>query len=307
MRRALIIGADGFLGRNLAIRLERLGGWSVEGIGRGAGDLSQPGVADEALGRAAPADVIFHLVTRQRTGQVQYGVQGEMLAINARIHLCVLEAWRLYQPQAKLVSTGSSCTYPESDRPLAEALFGAGAAHPSVTGYALAKQVLAIGSGTYAAQYGLSYLHCVLATLYGPFDHKAADRSHFVGAMLERAAAAKLNGDTAFQVWGDPGAVREVLHVEDQIDAILAAEAAFENRILNCTAGVPTTVGEAAAAVLKALDWPAAIKSDPAGFASVGFKLLDAGDFLTRTGWRPTIALADGLRRLVAAEYPQAL
>ena len=51
--------------------------------------------------------------------------------------------------------------------------------HPSVRGYGLAKQMLAVGSETYAAQYGLRYLHLILATVYGPGDHKEADRSHF--------------------------------------------------------------------------------------------------------------------------------
>ena len=306
MSRALIVGSDGFVGRNLARRLGELGGWSVEGIGRETGDLAQPDVALGAFRRAAPADVIFHLVTRQRTGQVQFGIQGEMLAINARIHLNILEAWRQIQPGAKLISTGSSCAYPESDRPLPETAFGNGPTHSSVTGYALAKHVLAVGAQTYAEQYGLTHLHCILATIYGPGDHKAADRSHFVGAMLERAAIAKLAGDRGFSVWGDPATVREVLHVDDQIDAILAAAAAFDNRILNCTAGVSTTVGEVAGAVLAALNWDAGLKADPAGFAGAGYKLLDSSDFLAATGWTPRIELEDGLAALVDAEYRDA-
>lgn len=302
---AIVIGADGFLGRNLMRRLPELG-WRVHGVGKAAGDLSQPGVADRALAAAPRADRVFHVVTRQRTGQVQYGIQGEMLAINARIHLHVLEAWRQHQPQAKLVSTGSSCAYPESDKPLTEDMFGTGVAHPSVTGYALAKQVLSTGAQTYAEQYGLKHLHCVLATMYGPGDHKAPDRSHFVGAMLERASADKLAGKSEFPVWGDPGAVREVLYVDDQIDAILAADAAFENRLLNTAATTPSTVEEVAAAILQALDWRVPLTTQAGSFSGASFKLLDSSAFLDGTGWRPKVSLADGLRRLAELEYPDA-
>lgn len=307
MTKALIVGADGFLGRNLARRLTEIGGWEVEGIGRAAGDLSKPGVADAAFASAAMADVIFHVVTRQRTGQVQFGIQGEMLAINASTHLNVLEAWRVRQPQAKLVSTGSSCAYPESDVALTEDMFGTGKAHPSVTGYALAKQVLATGAQTYAEQYGLRHLYCILATMYGPQDHKAPDRSHFVGAMMERAAAAKLAGETEFPVWGDPETIREVLYVDDQIDAILAANNAFENRLLNCAAGVAVSVGEVARAVLAALNWKAELVLSPGSFKGANFKLLDSSPFLDATGWRPAWSLEQGLRRLAEVEYPQAL
>lgn len=307
MRSAIIIGSDGFLGRNLARRLTELGGWCLHEVGKAAGDLSQPGVADAALAVAPQSELIFHVVTHQRTGQIQYELQGELLVINARIHLNVLEAWRTRQPQAKFVSTGSSCAYPESSAPLTEEMFGTGQTHPSVKGYALAKQVLAMGAQTYAEQYGLRHLHCILATLYGPGDHRAPDRSHFVGAMLERAAADKLARRTHFSVWGDPSAVREVLYVDDQIDAILAAEAAFENRILNCTGMFPVTVAEVAHAILDALNWHAEITLAPGSFSGAAFKLLDSTPFLQATGWQPSISLFNGLNRLIALEYPLAI
>src|SRR2546430_14991078 len=88
--------------------------------------------------------------TKQRTGQVQFGIQGDLLAVNARIHLNVLEAWRQFQPRAKLISTGSSCVYPELDHPIGEAAFQSGPMHASVRGYGLAKQMLAVGSEAYA-------------------------------------------------------------------------------------------------------------------------------------------------------------
>ena len=101
--------------------------------GASAGDFTDPTVVDAALRDAPPAGRILHAVTRQRTGAIQYQMQGELLHDNARIHLNVLEAWRRRQPQAKLISLGSSCIYPESDRPIPETAFRSGLPHPSVT------------------------------------------------------------------------------------------------------------------------------------------------------------------------------
>ena len=300
-KRVLVVGSDGFIGRNMGRWLDRHGlAW--DGVGRGAGDLSQAGVADAAFAAAAPADVIFHLVTRQRTGAVQYDIQGELLRINSLIHLNVLEAWRTRQPQAKLVSAGSSCTYPESERPTPEGLFGAQGAHPSVVGYAQAKLTLATGSRCYGDQYGLKWLHAVLATVYGPGDHPEADRSHFMGALIHRAAREKSAGADRFTVWGSPEVVRELLYVEDQIEALVAASGAFENRILNCAADQPVTIGAAAAAVMEALDWRVPLEHPQGSFASAPFKMIDSGDFLAGVDWRPRWTLADGARATLHAD-----
>lgn len=298
----LIVGADGFLGRNLAAYFDARGqAW--HGVHRADGDLAEPGVADAAFATAPKVSRIFHVVTRQRTGPVQYKIQGELMRLNTRIHLNVLEAWRQHQPQAKLISMGSSCTYPESDTPLPESRFGEGGAHASVYGYAQGKMALATGSKAYGEQYRLKWLHCVLATMYGPHDNQAEDRSHFMGAMIDRAVKEKRAGADAFTVWGNHETVRELLYVEDQIDAILAADAAFENRVLNVGANLPVTVGEAAREILGALDWNAPLTSPPGSFQGAGYKMLDSSAFLDATGWRPHIPLADGVRRLIAAEY----
>lgn len=300
-KRVLVVGSDGFFGRNLVHWLERQG-ISFHAIGRAAGDLAAPDTAERAFADAPASDVIFHLVTRQRTGPVQFKIQAELLAINSRIHLNVLEAWRRHQPQALLLSTGSSCTYPDLDTPLNESLFGAPGAHPSVLGYAQAKLLLASGSRVYAEQYGLKYLHCVLATLYGPFDHAAADRSHFMGAMIRRAREEKAAGAEAFTVWGRPDVVRELLYVGDQIEALVAASAAFENRVLNCAANAPITIDEAAHAILAALSWPAPVIYPEGTFVSTARKVLDSSDFLQRTGWRPRWDLQRGIAEVLSAE-----
>ena len=57
----------------------------------------------------------FPLRHRQRTGPVHFDMQADLLSVNARIDLNALYASRRFQPQAKLISTGSSCAFPERD------------------------------------------------------------------------------------------------------------------------------------------------------------------------------------------------
>ena len=292
----IILGADGFVGRNL-VAYWRAHGWPVHPVGRAAGNFTDAAVVDSVFRAIPRAGRILHAITKQRTGAIQYEMQGELLHDNARIHLNVLDAWRRYQPQAKLISLGSSCTYPESTQPLPESSFGIGTPHPSVRGYALAKQVLATGCETYGKQYGLRWLHCVLATVYGPHAHAEPHRSHFMAALIARAAAAKASGATEFEVWGNPDTVRDLLYVSDQIEAVIAADQTFDNTILNVTPNAPVTIGQCAESILRALDWPARMIQPPGSFQGAGYKSLDSGRFLTATAWRPQIGLEEGVRR----------
>ena len=298
----IVLGADGFIGRHL-VGYWRQHGWPVYPIGRAAGDFTKPDVVMDALRTAPRAERILHAITRQRTGPIQYEMQGELLADNARIHLNLLEAWRRHQPQAKLISLGSSCVYPESDRPLPETAFRSGPPHPSVRGYALAKEILATGCETYGAQYGLRWLHCILATVYGPHAHTEPHRSHFMAALIARATAGRRKGAPVFEVWGRPDTVRDLLYVTDQIDAILAADLAFDNTILNCTANAPVTIGQCARAVLAALDWSVPIVHPTGSFQGTDYKSLDSARFLATTNWCPRVGLEEGIRHVLSVDF----
>jgi GDP-L-fucose synthase len=293
---SLIVGASGFLGRNLRAWFDRHG-QSYVTIGREDGDLRDRDTVMRAFAAQPPVDRILHVATFQRTGQRQYEIPADLLDANMRIHLNVLEAWARHQPQAKLISTGSSCAYPEDPEPIAETRFQGGPLHDSVRAYGLAKQVLAVGSEVYATQHNLKWMHCILATMFGPFDHLEPDRSHFIGGMLARAIREQREGRTGMTVWGAPDTVRECLYVDDQIEAILAADRAFDNTIVNCAANVSVTIDEVARAILRALDWDAEI-SYVGGFRGTARKTLDSGRFLAATGWRPRVGLERGLRLL---------
>ena len=293
----LIIGGDGFVGQNLRRTFEARK-MPFVAIMRADGDLRDRATVMALFEKLPKATRIFHVVTFQRTGEIQYRIPATLYDTNLRIHTNVVEAWAAHQPQAKLITTGSSCTYPERDAPMDESLFGFGPLHESVRAYGLAKMALARGSEVYGTQYGLKWLHCVLATLYGPHDHLAPDRSHFFGGMVARAIQEQRDGKKEFSVWGAPGTVRECLYVEDQIEAILAADGAFENTILNCAANRPITIGETAEAILRVLQWDAKIVYPSGTFAGTSRKVLDSGKFLGKTGWSPRISVDEGIRLL---------
>lgn len=294
----MVLGADGFLGRHL-VSYWQAKGWPVHPVGRAAGDFTDAKVVDRAFRDAPKVGRILHAITKQRTGAIQYKIQGELLTENGRIHLNVLEAWRQHQPGAKLISLGSSCVYPESPAPLPEAAFQTGPAHGSVRGYAAAKEMLIVGSESYGQQYGLSWLHTILATVYGPGAHWEAERSHFMAAMIARAVRTQAEGADSFEVWGSPATVRDLLYVTDQIDAIIAADRSFENQVVNCTDNLPVTIGACAGWILEALGWNAQLVYPAGSFQGAGYKSIDSSRFIAATGWRASIDVPTGVRLVV--------
>ena len=157
--------------------------------------------------------------------------------------------------------------------------------------------MLAIGGETYQSQYGLRGPHCILATVYGPHAHTEPQRSHFMAALIARAAAAKAAGGTELEVWGHPATVRDLLYVSDQIEAVIAATQAFENTVLNVTANAPVAIGDCAQAILAALEWDARLVHPGGSFQGAGYKSLDSSRFLAATAWAPKVGLVEGVRR----------
>ncbi len=79
----------------------------------------------------------------------------------------------------------------------------------------------------------------------------------------------------------------------------MAADAAFVNERLNCSGNAPVTIDQCARAIVDALRWPATIEYPPNTFRGAGFKTLDAGRFLQRTGWRPRYDLEAGIKAVL--------
>jgi UDP-glucose 4-epimerase len=136
-----------------------------------------------------------------------------------------------------------------------------------------------------------------LTNVYGPGMRIKDARQNFLGIWLRRAVERQ-----AFEVWGGEQR-RELLYVEDAADAFLYAAVTPE------TAGLALNVGGPEPHTLLAIADAMVRANDGAGgYERREFpperKAIDIGDFLTDdhrfralTGWRPRIALDEGLRR----------
>src|SRR6202022_2530654 len=167
MMRVLVTGATGFLGGHLVAQLRRAG-YDVVALGSRDADMTREGsLAAVATGEFAR---IYHLAAWTQAGDFCLSHPGEQWLINQQINVQVLDWWHECQPDAYLVTIGTSCSYDEA-LPMTEANYLAGSPIESQFTYGMTKRMLWIGQMALAKQFGMQSLTVVPSTLYGPGYH----------------------------------------------------------------------------------------------------------------------------------------
>ena len=114
MKRYLITGAKGFIGRHLALYLQAEEP-RAEVIAAGREhDLADPVACDELFRQAGALDYVFHLADVSGNARWSAANSATQFFANARISLNVLDAVSRLQRQARLVGFSSLWAYPAS-------------------------------------------------------------------------------------------------------------------------------------------------------------------------------------------------
>ena len=136
--------------------------------------------------------------------------------------------------------------------------------------------------------------------LYGPGDNFDLQNSHVLPALLRRFHEARLRGDASVTVWGTGTPRREFLHVDDLASAVLYLLETYDAEpIVNVGWGEDVTIGELAHLMAEITDYRGEVLFDPSKPDGTPRKLLDTSR-LSALGWRPSIALKDGIEQTYA-------
>lgn len=242
--RILVTGASGFLGSTLLKRLEQAG-HEVLGLNSRMADLRRDDALDQF--RDQSFDEIHHLAAWTQAGDFCLYHSGEQWVINQQINTNVLQWWQRRQPQAKLVSIGTSCAY-APDRELVEENYLEGQPIDSLFTYAYTKRMLYVGQRALHKQYGMRYLTVVPSTLYGPGYHTDGRQMHFIFDLIRKILRGKLF-DEPVVLWGDGHQRRELVFIDDFVSVLLRLDASVENDLVNIGAGEEHSIREFAQAI----------------------------------------------------------
>ena len=290
----LVTGATGFLGTALCGRLETAGHTITRLSSRNA-DLRQAG-ALEPFGAVA-YDQIIHLAAWTQAGDFCLYHPGEQWIINQQMNTNVLAWWQARQPQARLISIGTSCAY-APDLPLVEENYMVGVPIASLFTYAMTKRMLYAGQLALQKQYGLRHLTLVPSTLYGPGYHTDGRQMHFIFDLIRKIIRGKLYGETV-SLWGDGHQRRELIFVEDFV-SILLQLMGEDNQLINAGAGEEHSIRDFADIICQQVGYPVEkIEYDLSRYVGARSKCLDVTRLRQKLPELTLTPLAEGLARTI--------
>jgi UDP-glucose 4-epimerase len=318
--RWLVTGGCGFIGRNLIRRAMRDAAASfriVDDLSTGTRDdlraiadfgeaspddprvdwsdwsrarveLVTADIRDGAIARrvAAGADVVAHLAAN--TG-VAPSVADPLRDATTNIigTLNYLEACR-HNAVRRFVFASSGAPIGECNPPIHEEL----PAHP-VSPYGASKLAGEAYCSAYARSFGIETVALRFGNCYGPLS---SHKSSVVARFIREALAGE-----PWEIYGDGQQTRDFIHVDDVAEAIVLAAAAggVGGEVFQIASNAETTVLELAdelAAVLKAHGIaPPAVRHATPRVGDVKRNFSDTSKARARLGWRPSVALAQGL------------
>jgi GDP-L-fucose synthase len=295
-RKVWVAGHRGMVGAALSRRLEREG-CTLLVDDRRTLDLRRQADTEAWLARARP-DVVFVAAAKVGGILANSAAPADFLYDNLMIEANIIHG-AFKAGVGKLVFLGSSCIYPKfAPQPIPEDALLTGALEPTNEGYAIAKIAGIKLCQAYRAQHGADFISAMPTNLYGPGDNFDLATGHVLASLIRKAHEAKIAGAKGVTIWGTGTPRREFLHVDDCADAIVHLARTYSDAgHVNVGSGEDIAIADLARLVIEVVGFRGSIDHDLSKPDGTPRKLMSA-DRLRAMGWRPSIALRDGVGAL---------
>jgi GDP-L-fucose synthase len=302
MKKVLISGASGFLGKQLTQFLQQRQ-VEVVALNSKTHNLTKDNTLNTLDGGSF--DHIFHLAAWTQAGTFCDTQRGVQWIVNQQINTNMLAWWQARAPQAKMIAFGTSVSY-ATEHNLREEVYMEGAPYDKFYAYAMCKRMLLSGLECLSRQYGLKYLYLIPSTLYGPQYHTDDRQAHFIYDLIRKILRAKIHNEEVV-LWGTGQQRRELIFVQDFIEIMLALNETSENDIFNLGGGIDYSIKDFAEAICKIVDYDfVKIKYDTTQYVGAQSKILDVSKYKSKLqNMPPTTSLEAGLQQTIAWFYTE--
>jgi GDP-L-fucose synthase len=200
----------------------------------------------------------------------------------------------------KLLFLGSSCIYPKlAPQPLKEEYLLSGYLEETNEPYAIAKIAGIKLCESYRQQYGCDFISAMPTNLYGRNDNYDLTNSHVIPALLRKFVEAKKEGRPSVEIWGSGRPLREFMYVDDLAEACLFLMQKYSGQeFVNVGTGEELSIAQLAELIKSIVGFEGTIEFDRSKPDGTPRKLMDNSK-LRNLGWKPTIRLEEGLRRVL--------
>lgn len=292
LKKAVVTGAAGFIGRPLVRRLKSIGCEVVAAEKENVADLDARTVKVDLRERGAldpfldPDTVIFHLAARADLG-ASVGDPRTDFEHNLGALFEVLESARRSRCRLVFPSTGSIFD-PDNPKPLSERSY----VRPS-SPYGAAKLAGEAYCAAYFRSYGLDTRIARLFSVYG------IGMRRFV---IRDLVAKMTHNPREIRIQGDGKQIRDYLYIEDTVEGlILIATKGQPGEDYNLASGQPIRILDLAQEVANLMGCPniriLTSSSSPAGEVAAWHADISK---IRQIGFAPLVLFSDGLKRTVA-------
>ena len=215
MKKILILGGFGFLGKNINKVFVGDERYNVVNESRRTGcDLLNLLDLIFKLKIIQP-DIIIYAAAK--VGSINYVTShaAEVIQENSQMYLNLYKAVSKVNKGIQIINIISNCSYPGIINVQEEELWWSGEIHPSVESYGMSKKLGFILSECYRKQYGIKTLNLIVSNAYGEDDYFGVEKLHAMNGIIMRMVEAQRKGDKIFTVWGTGLPVREWVYMPD--------------------------------------------------------------------------------------------
>lgn len=201
----------------------------------------------------------------------------------------------------KLLFLGSSCIYPKfAEQPIQEPALLGGYLEPTNESYAIAKIAGLKLCEALSRQYGKNYITCMPTNLYGPGDNFDPVNGHVIPSIIRKLVEAKKKGLPSITCYGSGKPLREFLHVDDLACACvyLMNNYGDTQNTINVGSGEEIPIYDLVHLISNLVGYTGEILWDSSKPDGTPRKLLDVSK-IKSLGWKPKVALLDGLKETI--------
>lgn len=212
--RILVLGATGFVGKNVAEVLKDSSFNVILHNGKKEIDLTQLSSLTDYLSQHQPH---FIINCAAKVGSLHYVSRyaADVIDENLKIILNLYKAISQVNKSIKVIHPVANCAYPATTTTFKEDEWMNGPLHPSVMPYGATRRMIWHVGESYYAQHGIRSYYFFVPNMYGPYDSTNPDKAHALNALISKFVKAKFEKQSVIPVWGTGVAIREWLYAKD--------------------------------------------------------------------------------------------